>query len=219
MAAPARPWSWSTADLGSPPCPKDLSASWLQGQGHNRDIDRPFSYEAFGDDMVLAEMAKVSRSGFEQMKQAPMYQAWLAVAPDVTAFPALMDKTGDPLRRPYDWSKEVRRIDIPTLLSTVTPTASRRHTPPKFFALRRLEGRRLGRLGPPRRPSWSTSHPATDFFERSPCLVVRIPIGRIVDDEAELGYGFQRYRRCPDAAPPLSPNAHRRPPSLVLVLR
>jgi len=130
MAAPARPWSWSTADLGSPPCPKDLSASWLQGQGHNRDIDRPFSYEAFGDDMVLAEMAKVSRSGFEQMKQAPMYQAWLAVAPDVTAFPALMDKTGDPLRRPYDWSKEVRRIDIPTLLSTVTPTASRRHTPP-----------------------------------------------------------------------------------------
>jgi pimeloyl-ACP methyl ester carboxylesterase len=25
----------------------------LQGHGHTRDIDRPFSYEAFGDDLAL----------------------------------------------------------------------------------------------------------------------------------------------------------------------
>jgi pimeloyl-ACP methyl ester carboxylesterase len=141
----------------------------LQGHGHTRDIDRAFSYEAFGDDIaelieqlglrqadllgyslgagaslrcaiqhpertrrmalvstpfrrdgwfpeVLAGMAQLSRDGFEQMKQSPMYQAWEAVAPDVAAFPALMDKTGDMLRRPYDWSEEVRQLSIPSLL-------------------------------------------------------------------------------------------------------
>jgi pimeloyl-ACP methyl ester carboxylesterase len=27
-----------------------------------------------------------------------------------------LDKTGDLLRRPYDWSEEVRQLDTPTLL-------------------------------------------------------------------------------------------------------
>ena len=45
-----------------------------------------------------------------------MYQAWSAVAPDVDAFPALMDKTGDLLRRPYDWTEEIKQLSIPALL-------------------------------------------------------------------------------------------------------
>jgi hypothetical protein len=45
-----------------------------------------------------------------------MYQAWSAVAPDVDAFPALMDKTGDLPRRPYDWTEEIKQLSIPTLL-------------------------------------------------------------------------------------------------------
>jgi pimeloyl-ACP methyl ester carboxylesterase len=141
----------------------------LQGHGHTRDIARPFSFEAFGDDIagvidaldlgqadllgyslgasaslraaiqhprlvrrlalvsipcrrdgwfpeVLAGMSQLSSAGFEQMKQSPMYQAWLAVAPDVSSFPALMDKTGDLLRKPYDWTEEIRQLAMPTLL-------------------------------------------------------------------------------------------------------
>jgi pimeloyl-ACP methyl ester carboxylesterase len=59
---------------------------------------------------------QMSRVGFDQMRQTPMYQAWSEVAPDPKAFPSLMDKTGDLLRRPYDWTDEVRQISTPTML-------------------------------------------------------------------------------------------------------
>jgi pimeloyl-ACP methyl ester carboxylesterase len=65
---------------------------------------------------VLAGMAQISRSGFPQMRQSPMHQAWSEVAPDRDAFPTLMDKTGELLRQPYDWTDEVRRLTTPTLL-------------------------------------------------------------------------------------------------------
>lgn len=140
----------------------------LQGHGHTADIDRPFTLEAFGDDLaalvehlgyeqadllgyslgagavlraaiqhpdrvrrlvavsiairrdasfpgVLAGMDQVSSAGFEQMRQAPMYAAYTAVAPDPDAFPTLMDKMGDLLRRPYDWTDEVRSLTVPTM--------------------------------------------------------------------------------------------------------
>lgn len=141
----------------------------LQGHGHTRDIDRPFSYEAFGDDIaeligqldlgpsdllgvslgasaslraaiqhpdrvrrliavsipfrrdgwfpeVLVGMSQVSSAGFEQMRHSPMYRSWRGVAPDPDAFPALMDRTGALLARPYDWSEEVRALTVPTML-------------------------------------------------------------------------------------------------------
>ena len=66
---------------------------------------------------VREGMASVSSAGFEGMRQTPMYAAYAAVAPDVDAFPALMDKTGDLVRTPYDWSEEVRGIAAPVLLA------------------------------------------------------------------------------------------------------
>jgi len=141
----------------------------LQGHGHTADVDRPFSYEAFGDDLaalighldlgpadllgyslgggsalraaiqhpdvlrrlvlvstpcrragwfpeVRAGMDQIGRAGFEMMSRSPLYDAYAAVAPDVDAFPALMDKTGELLRRDYDWREEVRGLAMPTLL-------------------------------------------------------------------------------------------------------
>jgi pimeloyl-ACP methyl ester carboxylesterase len=61
-------------------------------------------------------MAQISSAGFDQMSQSPMYEAWSEVAPDLDAFPVLMDKTGDLLRQPYDWTYEVKRLTTPTLL-------------------------------------------------------------------------------------------------------
>src|SRR3954447_23372023 len=141
----------------------------LQGHGRTADVDRPFRYETFGDDLaaliehldlgqadllgyslgagsslraaiqhpdrirklaivstafrregwfpeVLEGMAQVGSGGFEMMRQSPMYAAYAAVAPDVDAFPALMDRTGELLRRPYDWTEEVRELTVPTML-------------------------------------------------------------------------------------------------------
>jgi pimeloyl-ACP methyl ester carboxylesterase len=65
---------------------------------------------------VIAGFDQMGSAGFEQMRHSPMYAAWSAVAPDPDSFPALMDKTGDLLRRPYDWSDEIRAITSPTLL-------------------------------------------------------------------------------------------------------
>jgi pimeloyl-ACP methyl ester carboxylesterase len=141
----------------------------LQGHGHTRDVDKPFTWEAFGDQIagvidhlgfdeadllgyslgghaslrcaiqhpekvrrlalvsipcrrdgwfpeVLAGFDSMSSALFEHMRQAPMYAAYRAVAPDPDAFPALMDKTGELLRIPYDWRDEVPSLDVPTLL-------------------------------------------------------------------------------------------------------
>jgi pimeloyl-ACP methyl ester carboxylesterase len=148
---------------------RQVIAIELQGHGHTADIDRPFSYEAFGDDIaelikhlvlgqadllgcslgggavlraaiqhpelvrrlavlsapcssdgwfpeIFVAMGQNSSAGFDQMKQTPMYAAYAAVAPDVDAFPVLMDKTGALLRQPYDWRQEVAQLDMPTLL-------------------------------------------------------------------------------------------------------
>jgi pimeloyl-ACP methyl ester carboxylesterase len=58
----------------------------------------------------------MSSAGFEMMRHSPMYKAWCEVAPVPDAFPALMDKTGDLLRQPYDWTEEVKTLKIPTQL-------------------------------------------------------------------------------------------------------
>ena len=141
----------------------------LQGHGRTADIDRPFSSEAFGDDLaglidhlgldwadllgyslgggsclraaiqhpdrvrrlaVVAfpcrrdgwypgareAMAYVNSGLFEQFRESPMYAAYAAVAPDVDAYPRIMDKMGELLARPYDWTEEVRALPMPVLL-------------------------------------------------------------------------------------------------------
>jgi pimeloyl-ACP methyl ester carboxylesterase len=65
---------------------------------------------------VREAMAQVGSGGFEMMRQSPAYAAYAAVAPDVDAFPALMDRTGELLRQPYDWTEEVRALPMPVLL-------------------------------------------------------------------------------------------------------
>lgn len=141
----------------------------LQGHGHTRDIDRAFTYEAFGDDVgaiiehlglgqadvlgyslgasvalrtaiqhparvrrLVAVSAPCRRDGwfpevravFDQMgsaglaflQRSPLYEAYVRVAPDPAGFPALMDKTGELQRVPYDWSEEVRGLELETML-------------------------------------------------------------------------------------------------------
>jgi pimeloyl-ACP methyl ester carboxylesterase len=65
---------------------------------------------------VLAAFDEMSSAGFDMMRHSPMYAQWSEVAPDPTAFPSLMDKTGDLQRRPYDWTEEVKQLTMPTQL-------------------------------------------------------------------------------------------------------
>ena len=84
---------------------------------------------------VRAAIDQVGRAGFDQMRQSPMYQAWSEVAPDRDAFPVLMDKTGELLRQPYDWTEEVRRLRMPTLLVYADADSIPPAHAAEFFAL------------------------------------------------------------------------------------
>jgi pimeloyl-ACP methyl ester carboxylesterase len=45
-----------------------------------------------------------------------MYRAWLEVAPDPDAYPAVIDKMGELQRTPYDWADDIPRLPAQTLL-------------------------------------------------------------------------------------------------------
>lgn len=84
---------------------------------------------------VLTAFDGMSSALFGQMRQSPMYAAWADVAPDRDAFPALMDKTGDLLRQPYDWSDEARRLPMPVMLAYADADSVPPSHAAEFFAL------------------------------------------------------------------------------------
>ena len=84
---------------------------------------------------VLEAMAQVGRAGFEMMRQSPAYAAYAAVAPDVDAFPALMDRTGELLRQPYDWTEQVRGLPMPVQLVYADADSIPPSHAAEFFAL------------------------------------------------------------------------------------
>lgn len=65
---------------------------------------------------VLAGMDQVGRAAAEFMKQSPIYQGYARVAPKPENFPLLLDKVGDLLRQPYDWSNAVAALPMPVML-------------------------------------------------------------------------------------------------------
>jgi pimeloyl-ACP methyl ester carboxylesterase len=65
----------------------------------------------------LAGMDQMGAGAAEFMRNTPIYAAYTSVAPDPDHFPALLDKIGDLMRRDYDWSPEVAKMAIPTLLA------------------------------------------------------------------------------------------------------
>ena len=167
---------------------REVFAVELQGHGHTRDIDRPFSYEAFGDDLaglvehldlgqadllgyslgggaslrcaiqhpdlvrrvtlvsaahrrdawypeVLAAMGQINGAAFDMLSRSPLYEEWSKVAPEGASFPALMDRTGELLRRPYDWTDEVKDLAMPTLLVYADADSIPAAQVAEFFAL------------------------------------------------------------------------------------
>ena len=65
---------------------------------------------------MLPQQAAVSSAMFEQMKGTPMYQSYAAIAPHPEDFPKLLDKMGAYMRKSYDWSADVKKLTMPTML-------------------------------------------------------------------------------------------------------
>jgi pimeloyl-ACP methyl ester carboxylesterase len=65
---------------------------------------------------MLPMQAQVSAAMAESMKDTPMYQSYVAVAPKPEDFPRLLDRMGEMMRKPYDWSEDVEKLEMPVML-------------------------------------------------------------------------------------------------------
>ncbi|HUF12143.1 MAG TPA: alpha/beta fold hydrolase [Longimicrobiales bacterium] len=78
-------------------------------------VSAGFAAEGFYADM-RAMQAHVGAAMMEQMRETPMYQGYVRVAPHPEEFPRLLDAMGAFMRADYDWSDEVRGLAMPTML-------------------------------------------------------------------------------------------------------
>ena len=71
-------------------------------------------------DAIYAEMrvqqGQVNAVAAEFMKDTPMYELYRRVAPRPEDFPRLLDKIGQSMSKDFDFSEEVRSLQMPTLI-------------------------------------------------------------------------------------------------------
>lgn len=65
---------------------------------------------------MLAQQGQVNAAAAEFMKDTPMYQEYVRIAPRPEDFPRLLDKMGTWMLKDFDFSEEVRGLQMPTLI-------------------------------------------------------------------------------------------------------
>ena len=72
-------------------------------------------YDAL-DPAMYAQQEQVGAAAADALKGTPMYEAYMAVAPQPEKFPQLLDKIGASMKKPFDFSEEVRGLKVPTMI-------------------------------------------------------------------------------------------------------
>ncbi len=75
----------------------------------------PFAQDGFFPEM-LPQQAMVGSAMMPMMKDTPMYQSYIAVAPHPEDFPKLLDRMGELMRKPYNWAEDVKTLKMPVML-------------------------------------------------------------------------------------------------------
>lgn len=65
---------------------------------------------------ILAQQGQVNEGALEMMKQTPMYQGYVALAPRPQDFGKLLAKIGEAMKQDFDFSKQVAQIQAPVLV-------------------------------------------------------------------------------------------------------
>ncbi len=65
---------------------------------------------------MRAQQSQVNAAAADFMKDTPMYQLYKRVAPRPEDFPRLLDKIGEAMSKDFDFTEEVRRLQVPTLI-------------------------------------------------------------------------------------------------------
>lgn len=88
---------------------------------HPEVVDRlivvsiPFRRDGFYPD-ILTQQARVNAAAAEGMKQTPMYQMYIDLAPRPEGFPQLLEKIGEFMKKDYDYSQDIAGIKAKTLV-------------------------------------------------------------------------------------------------------
>jgi pimeloyl-ACP methyl ester carboxylesterase len=78
-------------------------------------ISTPFGQDGFFPEM-LPQQAAVGAAMAPMMKDTPMYQSYMAVAPHPEDFPRLLDRMGEYMRQSYNWAQDVKTLKMPVIL-------------------------------------------------------------------------------------------------------
>jgi pimeloyl-ACP methyl ester carboxylesterase len=65
---------------------------------------------------MLEQQAQVGAAAEQFMKETPMYELYQRVAPHPENFGLLLDKAGESMRKDFDFTDDVRGLQVPTLL-------------------------------------------------------------------------------------------------------
>ena len=65
---------------------------------------------------MLAQKPQVNAAAADAIKDTPMYQLYQHVAPRPEDFPRLLDKMGESMAQDFDFTEEVRSLQVPTLI-------------------------------------------------------------------------------------------------------
>ena len=65
---------------------------------------------------MLAQQEQVNAAAAEFLKDTPMYQLYMQVAPHPEDFPRLLDKIGESMAKDFDFTEEVRGLQVPTMI-------------------------------------------------------------------------------------------------------
>ena len=65
---------------------------------------------------MLARQDQVGAAAAEFLKETPMYELYQRVAPRPEDFPRLLDKIGQAMTKDFDFTEEVRGLQVPTLI-------------------------------------------------------------------------------------------------------
>ncbi len=78
-------------------------------------ISTPFAQDGFFPEM-LPQQAAVGAALAPMLKDTPMYQSYVAVAPHPEDFPRLLDRMGEYMRQSYSWAEDVKTLKVPVML-------------------------------------------------------------------------------------------------------
>lgn len=78
-------------------------------------VSAAYAHDGYYPELIPMQAA-VGAAMAPQMEDTPMYKAYVTVAPHPEDFPRFLDRIGELMRTPFDWSEDVKKLAMPVML-------------------------------------------------------------------------------------------------------